>query len=68
MKDRDALRDLLRGRSLRRGEFILASGARSSYYIDARVTTMSGEGQLLIGRVGLDALDAPVREMAGTSR
>ena len=58
MKDRDALRDLLRSRSLRRGEFILASGARSSYYIDARVTTMSGEGQLLIGRVGLDALDA----------
>ena len=37
---------------------MLASGARSTYYIDARVTTMSGVGQLLIGRMGLQALDA----------
>ncbi len=56
--DRDRLRSLLRARSLRRGDFVLSSGARSSYYIDARVTTMSGEGQLLIGRLGLDTLDA----------
>jgi orotate phosphoribosyltransferase len=56
--DRDRLRDLLRERSIRRGDFVLASGARSSYYIDARVTTMSGFGQLLIGRLGLAALDA----------
>ena len=44
-------------RSVRRGDFILASGARSSYYIDARLTTMSGQGQVLIGRVALAALD-----------
>jgi orotate phosphoribosyltransferase len=56
--DRDRLRDLLRDRSVRRGNFVLASGARSSYYIDARITTMSGLGQLLIGRLGLAALDA----------
>lgn len=56
--DRDRLRSLLRDRSIRRGDFVLASGARSSYYIDARTTTMAGLGQLLIGRVGLDALDA----------
>lgn len=37
---------------------MLASGVRSTYYIDARATTMSGYGQLLIGRLGLDALDA----------
>lgn len=58
MNDRDALRELLRERSLRRGDFVLSSGVRSSYYIDARITTMSGRGQLLIGRVGLEALDA----------
>lgn len=58
MTDRDALQELLRARSLRRGDFVLSSGARSTYYIDARITTMSGRGQLLIGRVGLDALDA----------
>jgi len=57
MTDLDRLRRLLRERSLRRGEFVLASGVRSTYYIDARLTTMSGVGQLLIGRVGLDALE-----------
>lgn len=58
MNDRERLRDLLRQRSIQRGEFVLASGVRSTYYIDARITTMSGPGQLLIGRLGLDALDA----------
>jgi orotate phosphoribosyltransferase len=58
MTDRERLRDLLRNRSIRRGDFVLASGARSSYYIDARTTTMSGAGQLLIGRIGLESLDA----------
>jgi orotate phosphoribosyltransferase len=56
--DRTALLALLRDRSLRRGDFVLASGARSSYYIDARLTTMSGAGQLLIGRLALAAIDA----------
>ncbi len=58
MTDLDRLRRLLRERSLRRGEFVLASGARSTYYIDARLTTMSGVGQLVLGRAGLAALDA----------
>lgn len=48
---------LLRARSLRRGDFVLASGKRSRYYIDCRLTTMSGRGQLLIGRMGLALLD-----------
>jgi orotate phosphoribosyltransferase len=55
--DRAALLQLLKDRSVRRGDFILASGAHSSYYIDARLTTMSGPGQLLIGRLGLAAID-----------
>ncbi len=54
---RQALLDLLRSRSLRRGDFILSSGARSNFYIDARITTMSGKGQMLIGAVALDTLD-----------
>ncbi len=45
------LRDLLVERSVRLGEFTLASGARSSYYVDARRTTMSAEGQFLTGKV-----------------
>lgn len=55
--ERDVLLGLLRDRSLRRGDFVLASGARSTYYIDCRLTTMSGPGQLLIGRLGLAAID-----------
>lgn len=53
-----ALRAVLRKRSLKRGDFVLSSGARSDYYIDGRLTTMSGEGQVLIGAVGLAMLDA----------
>jgi len=52
------LRALLHERSLTRGDFTLASGRRSSFYIDARRTTMSGEGQVLIGALGLAALRA----------
>ena len=57
MKSRDELRSLLIERSLRRGDFVLSSGKRSSYYIDARLTTMSGAGQKLIGELGLQLLD-----------
>jgi orotate phosphoribosyltransferase len=55
--DRHALLALLRARSLRRGDFVLSSGRRSSYYIDARITTMSGAGQVLIGRMALALFD-----------
>jgi orotate phosphoribosyltransferase len=54
--DADRLRQLLLERSVRHGDFLLASGQRSSYYIDCRLTTMSAEGQVLIGRLGLAAI------------
>ncbi|HTI05841.1 MAG TPA: orotate phosphoribosyltransferase [Gemmatimonadales bacterium] len=55
---RDTLRDLLLARSVKRGDFVLASGRRSSFYIDARLTTMSGDGLAVIGGLGLDRLAA----------
>jgi orotate phosphoribosyltransferase len=58
VSDDDQLRRLLLARSVRRGDFVLASGQRSSYYIDCRLTTMSAEGQVLIGRMGLAAIAA----------
>jgi orotate phosphoribosyltransferase len=51
-----ALDQLLLERSVRRGDFVLASGRRSSFYVDARLTTMSAQGLVLIGRVGLQAI------------
>ena len=56
MNAHDRLRALLVERSLRTGEFTLASGARSNYYIDARRTTMTAEGQALIGQLGWEAI------------
>ena len=52
----DALRRLLLERSVRHGDFVLASGQRSSYYVDCRLTTMSAEGMVLIGRLGWRAI------------
>ncbi len=56
MTDRDELSELLIERSVRLGDFTLASGAKSDYYIDARRTTMSAEGQRLVGRVAYHAI------------
>lgn len=56
--DHAALVALLGERSVRFGDFTLASGAKSSYYIDCRLTTMSARGQILIGRLGLAAVRA----------
>ena len=57
MNDLDCLLELLATRSARRGEFVLASGKRSTLYIDARLTTMSPEGLALIGPLGLSRLE-----------
>lgn len=58
MNPRNRLRRLLVRRSLEIGEFTLSSGATSSYYIDARLTTMCAEGQALVGRVCLDLIES----------
>ena len=56
MDTRDRLLALLVERSLRLGRFTLASGIRSTYYVDARATTMTAAGQALVGRVCLSYL------------
>ena len=53
---RSTLITLLRERSLKHGTFTLASGRQASYYIDARMTTMSAAGLEVIGVLGLAAL------------
>ena len=46
------LRALLQKKSIYRGEFTLASGAKSDFYVDARLTTLDPRGACLIGEVG----------------
>lgn len=58
MNDRESLAALLRERSVTRGDFVLSSGQRSTYYIDARKSTMSALGQRLIGGLALRAIRA----------
>jgi orotate phosphoribosyltransferase len=53
-----AIDRMLLERSVKRGHFVLASGRTSDFYIDCRLTTMSAEGQVLIGRLGLEAIRA----------
>lgn len=61
MDDRARLRTLLVERSVRIGDFTLASGTRSSYYVDARRTTMCAEGQFLIGKLAWDLVRRSAR-------
>jgi orotate phosphoribosyltransferase len=58
MSDHERLVALLARESARTGDFVLASGRRSSLYIDARRTSMHPEGLALIGPLGLAAIDA----------
>jgi orotate phosphoribosyltransferase len=46
-----SLLKLIRERSYREGDFTLASGKKSNFYIDMKATTLSGAGAFLIGRL-----------------
>ena len=50
-KDRERLKTILRTRSVKRGDFVLASGERSNVYVDVRLTALRAEATPLIGRV-----------------
>jgi orotate phosphoribosyltransferase len=56
MTDDESLRRLLLERSIQKGNFVLASGRQSGYYIDCRRATMSAQGMVLIGRMAWDAI------------
>lgn len=51
MDKRQRLFEILNERSFRRGDFVLASGKRSTYYIDCKPTALSPEGMVLIGQL-----------------
>jgi len=55
---RQELLRLLATKSFRLGEFKLASGRTSDYYVDCRTTTLDARGAQLTGRVFLDEIQA----------
>jgi len=55
--ERDRLRQMLLERSMRFGEFVLASGATSNFYIDVRKTSLHPEGLKWISKMFFEALE-----------
>jgi orotate phosphoribosyltransferase len=51
LEARSRLLSLLREKSVSYGDFTLASGAKSTYYIDCRLTTLDPQGAWLVGQV-----------------
>jgi orotate phosphoribosyltransferase len=56
MYDRQRLIELFRQHALKFGDFTLASGRKSTYYLDGRLITLHGEGLWLIAEGVLDSL------------
>jgi orotate phosphoribosyltransferase len=65
--DRVRLKEILKDKSILRGEFTLASGKKSDYYIDARLTTLDPEGVYLIGKIFLEEIrkDSEINSVGG---
>jgi len=56
MNKKDRLAEILKDKSILRGNFTLASGKESDYYIDGRLTTLDSEGLSLIGEIFLEEI------------
>ena len=61
----EALIDHLLKHSVRRGDFVLKSGRRSDWFIDAKQTTCRPDGMLLVADAFLAALPAEVTAVGG---
>jgi orotate phosphoribosyltransferase len=65
MYKREALKDLLRDKALRFGDFTLASGKKASYYLDCRQVTLDAQGASLIGEGMLELLAPDMPDLVG---
>ena len=55
--NKSRLKEILQEKSILRGDFTLASGKKSTYYIDGRRTTLDAEGVNLIGKLILEEIN-----------
>jgi orotate phosphoribosyltransferase len=56
MYNREELKELIKAKSLKFGDFVLASGKRAKYYLDCRQVTLDSVGAKLIGEGILELL------------
>ncbi|MDD5568128.1 MAG: orotate phosphoribosyltransferase [Candidatus Omnitrophota bacterium] len=57
---------LLNKEALKRGDFLLSSGKRSSYYLDGRVITLTPEGAYLVASILLELVrDRKIEALGG---
>ncbi|ADV82577.1 orotate phosphoribosyltransferase [Terriglobus saanensis] len=63
--ERKALLELIAAKSFRLGDFTLASGKKSDYYIDCRITTLDAEGGRLSGLILADLIRTYAPEAEG---
>lgn len=54
MGEREELKEIFKKRSILKGDFTLASGRRSSYYINGKMTTLHSRGLYLGAKLLLD--------------
>lgn len=59
------LKDLLEKGALKRGEFVLSSGKKSSYYLDGRVITLTPEGAYVVANLLLASIAGSSVEAIG---
>jgi orotate phosphoribosyltransferase len=65
MYDREALKQLVRQKALKFGDFTLASGKKATYYLDCRQITLDSQGARLVGEGMLDLLAANMPPLVG---
>jgi len=65
MGDLAALREHLLAHSVRRGEFVLKSGRRSSWFVDSKQTACRPDGMLLVADAALDVIPAAATAIGG---
>jgi orotate phosphoribosyltransferase len=61
MTEKDRLLEILKDLSYEEGDFVLASGKKSTYYVDAKETTLNPEGMYLVGHI----MHTMVRDITG---
>ena len=65
MTYREELLDLLVRNSLKKGDFTLSSGQKSTYYIDGKLSTLDSRGVFLVARIFLAMISDDVPRAVG---